>query len=108
MAYASLSAQAARRCHLHVHSRRPQLAQDNSWPSVRKQGQYGVPPSRRVWALQLVVWCLATVAARFVVGLTMLLSRRILVHLAEVHPQHLSLVCGAPLHLRALFALGLL
>eukprot|EP01079_Euglenida_sp_SAG-EU17-18_P003109 gene3109-3649_t len=32
---------------------------------------------------KLSVWCLATVAARFIVGLTMLLSRHVLVHVAQ-------------------------
>lgn len=48
------------------------MAHKCSWPSLQETGRYGDPPNKVVWAKQMFVWCIITVAARMFVLLVML------------------------------------
>jgi len=59
------------------------LAHRCTWPSLQETGRYGDPPNKKVWAKQMVVWCIITVLARMFVLCVMLAGKDPLRWLSE-------------------------
>ena len=52
-----------------------QLAHEYGVTHLQETGRYGDPPDKKVWAVQMLVWCIITIVARMFVLVLMLIAK---------------------------------